>query len=158
VQAYDVSGFASTIDCMVDIRTFPRSDVVTADPDVTAADLASRMDEEGVGSIVITEDDRLVGIVTDRDLTVGVLAAGEDPSSVSAADLMSEDVVTANLDAGIFDVLSRMEEAEVRRVPAVDEDGKVVGIVTFDDFVALFGRELEKLGNIAEAESPSYER
>lgn len=142
---------------MVDIRTFPRGDVVAAERDTTAADLASRMAEEGVGSIVITEDDRPIGIVTDRDLTVEVLAGGEDPSSVTAEDVMSEDPVTADLDAGIFEVLSRMEEAEVRRVPAVDDDGKVVGIVSFDDFVALFGRELEKLGNIAEAESPAYE-
>lgn len=142
---------------MVDIRTFPRGDVVAAERETTAADLASRMAEEGVGSIVITEDDRPIGIVTDRDLTVEVLAGGEDPSSVTAEDVMSEEIVTAALDAGIFDVLSRMEEAEVRRVPAVDDDGKVVGIVSFDDFVALFGRELEKLGNIAEAESPAYE-
>jgi CBS domain-containing protein len=142
---------------MVDIRTFPRGDVVAAGPETTADELASRMDEEGVGSIVITEDDRPVGIVTDRDLAVGVLAAGEDPSSVTAEEVMSEDPVTADLDAGIFEVLSRMEEREVRRVPAIDEDGKVVGIVTFDDFVALFARELEKLGNIAEAESPAYE-
>jgi signal-transduction protein with cAMP-binding, CBS, and nucleotidyltransferase domain len=142
---------------MVDIRTFPRGEVVTAERDTTAADLASRMAEEGVGSIVITEDDQPVGIVTDRDLAVEVLAAGEDPSSVTAEEVMSEDPVTADLDAGIFEVLSRMEEREVRRVPAVDEDGKVVGIVTFDDFVALFARELEKLGNIAEAESPAYE-
>jgi signal-transduction protein with cAMP-binding, CBS, and nucleotidyltransferase domain len=141
---------------MVDIRTFPRSAVVAADPDTTADELASRMAEEGVGSIVVTEDDSPVGIVTDRDLTVEVLATGEDPTSVTAEEVMSEEVVTAELDAGIFDVLSRMEEAEVRRVPAVDEDGKVVGIVSYDDFVALFARELAKLGSIAEAESPAY--
>jgi CBS domain-containing protein len=76
---------------------------------------------------------------------------------VTAEEVMSEEVVTAELDAGIFEVLSRMEEAEVRRVPAVDEDGKVVGIVSFDDFVALFAREFGKLGSIAEAESPAYE-
>ncbi|WP_336343114.1 CBS domain-containing protein [Halalkalicoccus ordinarius] len=142
---------------MVDIRTFPRGEVVAAERDTTAADLASRMAEEGVGSIVITEDDQPIGIVTDRDLTVEVLAGGEDPTSVTAEDVMTEDPVTADLEAGIFEVLSRMEEAAVRRVPAVDDDGKVVGIVSFDDFVALFGRELEKLGNIAEAESPAYE-
>ncbi|WP_336362175.1 CBS domain-containing protein [Halalkalicoccus salilacus] len=141
---------------MVDIRTFPRGDVVTADPDTTASDLASRMAEEGVGSIVIVEDDRPVGIVTDRDLTVEVLAAGEDPSSVTAENVMTEDPVTADAEAGIFEVLSRMEEAEVRRIPAVDEDGAVVAIVSYDDFVALFGREVAKLGSIAEAESPSY--
>jgi CBS domain-containing protein len=69
---------------------------------------------------------------------------------------MTEDPVTADADAGIFEVLSRMEEAEVRRIPAVDEDGTVVAIVSYDDFVALFGREVAKLGTIAEAESPSY--
>lgn len=141
---------------MVDIDTFPRGDVVTADPETTAADLASRMAEEGVGSIVIVDDGRPTGIVTDRDLTLEVLAAEEDPSSVTAADVGSEDVVTVEESAGIFDVLSRMEESEVRRVPAVDEDGQVTALVTYDDFVALFGREVGKLGRVAEAESPSY--
>lgn len=140
----------------MDIDTFPREDVVTADPDATVDDLAARMADEEVGSIVITDDDRPVGIVTDRNLTVEVLAAGADPASVSAEDVMSEDPVTADADDEIFDVLTAMADAEVRRVPAVDENGEIAGIVTFDDFVALFAIELGKLGDIVGAESPPY--
>jgi CBS domain-containing protein len=140
----------------MDIDTFPRSNVVTADPETTATDLAAQMAEEDVGSIVITEDDEPVGIVTDRDLTIEVIASGEDPSSMSAEDVMESAPVTADADAEIFDVLTEMVDAEVRRVPAVDENGEVAGIVTFDDFVVLFGREIQKLADIAEAESPSY--
>jgi signal-transduction protein with cAMP-binding, CBS, and nucleotidyltransferase domain len=140
----------------MDIETFPRNDVVTAEPEATAADLASHMAEENVGSIVITEDGKPTGIVTDRSLTVEVLAGGDDPSTVRAEEVMESDLITADANAEIFDVLEQMVDAEVRRVPAVDENGEVAGIVTFDDFVVLFGRELQKLADIAEAESPSY--
>ncbi len=156
VQAYNVSDLGPTTECMVDIDTFPREDVVTADPDTTVADLASRMAEEGVGSIVITENNQPIGMVTDRNLTVEVLATGEDPSSVSAEEVMTDDPVTADADDEIFDVLTAMADAEVRRVPAVDENGEIAGIVTFDDFVALFALELGKLGDIVAVESPSY--
>lgn len=141
---------------MVEIDTFPREEVVTADPSTTVDDLASRMADEEVGSIVITEDDRPVGIVTDRNLTVEVLATGEDPSSVTTEDVMTDDPVTADADDEIFDILTAMADAEVRRVPAVDENGEITGIVSFDDFVALFAIELGKLGDIVAAESPSY--
>lgn len=142
---------------MVTIDTFPREDVVTADPDTTVADLASRMADETVGSIVITDDDdRPIGIVTDRNLTIEVLAEGQDPSSVVAEDVMTDDPVTADSDAEIFDVLTDMVDAEIRRIPAVDEDGAVTGIVTFDDFIVLLARELDKPAAIVEAESPPY--
>lgn len=140
----------------MDIDTFPREDVVTADPSTTAADLASRMADGDVGSIVITDDNRPVGIVTDRNLTIEVLATGDDPASVSAEDVMVDDPVTADADDEIFDVLTAMSDAEVRRIPAVDENGEITGIVSFDDFVALFALELGKLGDIVGAESPSY--
>jgi CBS domain-containing protein len=141
---------------MPTIRTIVRTEVVTADASTTALELAGLMGEELVGSVVIVEDDRPVGIVTDRDLTLKVIGHERDPERTTAADVMTDAVVTVDVDAGVFDVLSTMAEESIRRAPAVDDSGDLAGIVTFDDFVALLGRELGKLGDIVEAESPPY--
>lgn len=114
------------------------------------------MRRESVGSVVVERDDEPVGIVTDRDLALKVLGPGLDPEETPAGDVMTEDVVTVDAEAGIFEVLTKMSDAAVRRIPAVDADGNLAGIVTFDDFVALLGRELKKLGDIVEVESPPY--
>ena len=70
---------------------------------------------------------------------------------------MTNDPVTVGTDSGIFDVLRAMRDAEVRRIPAVDEAGRLDGIVTFDDFVVLLAREFTHLGDVVEAEIPPYE-
>lgn len=142
---------------MPDIKTIVREDVVTGSSDESVTALAERMDEETVGSIVIVEDDRPQGIVTDRDITIEAVSRGEDPTELTAADVMSEALVTVDADSGIFDVLRTMEEANVRRVPATDADGNLAGIVAFDDFVILLSRELKLLGDVVEAEIPPYE-
>ncbi|ELY55000.1 CBS domain-containing protein [Natronolimnohabitans innermongolicus] len=142
---------------MPQIRTIVREEVVSAAPDEPLTELADRMDEKRVGSVVIVENDEPRGIVTDRDITLEVVSRGEDPASVTADDVMSDDLVTVDADSGIFDVLRAMEDASVRRVPAIDTDGTLAGIVTFDDFVVLLSRELGLLGEIVEAEIPPYE-
>lgn len=142
---------------MPEIKSIVREQVVSASSDTSLADVAQLMDEENVGSVVIVDDDRPQGIVTDRDITINVVVHGDDPTSVTAADVMSEDLVTVETDSGIFDVLRTMEESNVRRIPATDADGNLAGIVTFDDFVILLGRELKLLGNVIEAEIPPYE-
>lgn len=138
------------------VRTIVRTDVVTATPDTPVSEIVTLLDQERVGSVVVVEETWPVGIVTDRDLALKVLGAGLDPEETPAGDVMTEDIVTVDAEAGIFEVLTEMSDATVRRIPAVDADGNLAGIVTFDDFVALLGRELEKLGDIVETESPPY--
>ena len=142
---------------MPEIKTIVREEVVTAAADASVSDLAQRMDEENVGSIVIVENDRPRGIVTDRDIALEAVARGQDPEETAATDVMSDDLVTVDADSGIFDVLRTMAESNVRRVPATDADGNLAGIVSFDDFVILLGRELKLLGDVVEAEIPPYE-
>ena len=142
---------------MPEIKSIVREEVVSASTDTTLTDLAQQMSEAEVGSVVILEDDHPQGIVTDRDIAIEAVAEGEDPASVTAEDVMSEDLATVEADTGIFDVLRTMEEEHVRRVPAVDSDGNLAGIVTFDDFVVLLGREFKLLSDIVEAEIPPYE-
>lgn len=142
---------------MPEIKSVVREQVVSASPDASLTELAELMDDEDVGSVVIVEEEQPQGIVTDRDITIEAVSRGEDPTSVTAADVMSEGLVTVDIDSGIFDVLRTMEDANVRRVPATDADGNLAGIVAFDDFVVLLGRELKLLGDVVEAEIPPYE-
>ncbi|SEP20512.1 CBS domain-containing protein [Halogranum amylolyticum] len=142
---------------MPEIKSIVRETVVSASPETPLTEVAQLMDEETVGSVVIVDDERPRGIVTDRDLAIEVVARGTDASSQTAADVMSDRVETIAVDSGIFDVLRVMADAKVRRVPAVDSDGDLAGIVTFDDFVVLLGRELKLLGEVVEAEIPPYD-
>ncbi len=142
---------------MPEIKSIVREQVVSASPDISITDLAQLMEEENVGSVVIVEEEQPRGIVTDRDITIEVVAHDQDPTSMTAADVMNENLVTVDVESGIFDVIRTMKEASVRRIPAVDPDGNLAGIVAFDDFVILLGRELNLLGDVIEAEIPPYE-
>lgn len=137
------------------ISDIARSGVVTAGPDATAASLAKQLEDNNVGSVVIVEGDAPVGIVTDRDLALAVVAAGRDPGGVTAADLMTEDLVTVEADVGTFDLCSTMCDNAVRRVPVV-EDGALVGIITLDDMLTLLADELQHLATVVAEESPPY--
>ena len=132
-----------------------RSDVVTADPETTVSELAFTMANERVGSVVVTEGDEVVGIVTDRDIALDVLGTGADPEQYVARDVMTPDPLTVEPGDGVMDAVRAMCDASVRRVPVV-EDGRLVGIVTLDDFLVLLAGELSNLAGVVEAESPPY--
>ncbi|MFB6218768.1 MAG: CBS domain-containing protein [Halobacteriaceae archaeon] len=122
--------------------------VETADPDDPVAEIATRMADGGVGSVVVTEDHRPVGIVTDRDLAVRVLAAGADPDGLCAGDVMTADPATARSTAGVLELAAAICEAGVRRMPIVDDGDHIVGIVTLDDLLLLFVEELDELSEV----------
>ena len=137
------------------VATLARTDVVTADPAATISELAFTMANERVGSVVVTEGDSVVGIVTDRDIALDVLGTGADPEAYTARDVMTPDPLTVEADAGVMETVRAMCDGAVRRVPVV-EDGRLVGIVTLDDFLVLLAGELSNLAGVVEAESPPY--
>lgn len=137
------------------VNDLARGDVVTATADASIHDLAFRMDDDDVGSIVITDGDEPVGIVTDRDLTRRVLGEGVDPSGVTASDVMSADLLTVDADAGFYEVATLMSDRGVRRLPVV-EDGDLAGIITFDDITELLADEQEQVADIVRAQRPPY--
>lgn len=138
------------------VEDVARTGVVTAHRDQSAGNLATVMKEEGVGSVIIEDDDRPVGIVTDRDLVMEVLEPRRDPGEVTAGDLMTETPATLRTGDGIFEATEEMEGRSVRRMPVVDDEGAVAGIVTLDDLVVLFTGELANLSSVIQAESPPY--
>lgn len=137
------------------VEDLVRTDPIAATQKASIAEVAALMAEFGVGSVVIEDDGRPVGIVTDRDITIDVTAEGRDPEGVLAEDVMTEDPVTVERDTGVYELIETMAENSVRRMPVV-EDGELYGIVTLDDLDRLLGDEQRKLGQVIEAESPPY--
>ena len=138
------------------VDNLARSDVVTATEDTSIDELASTMGDEDVGSIVITDGDEPVGIVTDRDLTIRVLAGGNDPDDHVAADVMSDELCTIGHDVGFYRATELMSEHGIRRLPVVDEDGNLSGIITADDLNELLADEHEELADVVRAQRPPY--
>jgi CBS domain-containing protein len=136
------------------IRDLARKDVTTIHRDQTAGNLATLLKEAGVGCAVVEDDGRPVGIATDRDLVLEVLAPHRDPRDVTVGEIMTPDPETVHEDAGVFETTERMAEAAVRRIPVVDEVGTLVGIITLDDLLVTFTTELKDLAGVVVAESP----
>jgi CBS domain-containing protein len=132
-----------------------REDVVTTPPDVPINEVATTMRDEVVGSVVVVEDSTPVGLVTDRDLAVRIVADRLDAGRMIAGDVMTGEPVTIGADAGVMELSETMCRESVRRMPVVD-DGTLVGIVTLDDLGVLLTAELGNLAGVVEAESPPY--
>jgi CBS domain-containing protein len=109
------------------------SNPCSIDADKTVAYAAKMMRDEDVGIAPIVEGDRLVGTLTDRDIAIHVVAEGGDPDSTSVSEVMSKDVVTVDPQQSLDEALRLMAKNQVRRLPVVEEDGKLVGVVAQAD-------------------------
>lgn len=131
-------------------------DVITASRDASVKELAQTMLDEELGDLVIAEDDKPVGIVTDRDIALAV-ARYDDLSDLTADDVMTPDPVTIHEDATAVDLPATMAEGRVRRIPVVDDEGTLVGIATLDDVVATAGEMLDDAATVIESQSREFE-
>ena len=104
---------------------------IDADQPVSYA--AKMMKDEDVGLAPIVEGDRLIGTLTDRDITVRVVAEGRDPQTVKVREVASTDVVTVDPQQNLDEALTLMARHQVRRLPVVEEDGRLVGVVAQAD-------------------------
>ncbi len=137
----------------MDLIELAAREVETVEPDCTLLDAARRMVECSVGSLVITEpgSERPIGIVTDRDLVV-LLASGADPKTGTVAPLTERGLETATAGEGCQQAAHRMRKHGIRRLPIVDAEGRLAGIVSLDDLLVLFGRGMADLAIAVEGE------
>jgi CBS domain-containing protein len=119
------------------IREVMTESVVTAEPGTSVREVAELMRERNVGSVVLVEDGKPVGFITDRDLAVSVLADGRDPSD-HAGDHATAPVVTIAAECDVQDAAELMVRHGIRRLPVVDGD-RLRGIVTLDDLAVRTG-------------------
>jgi CBS domain-containing protein len=115
------------------IREVMTSNPCSIDADKSVAYAATMMKEEDVGFAPIVEGDRLVGTVTDRDIAVKVVAEGRDPESTKVREIASTDLVAVDPQQDLDEALRLMARNKVRRLPVVEEDGKLVGVVAQAD-------------------------
>jgi CBS domain-containing protein len=129
-------------------------DVMTPNPitlpvTATAVDAAKKMREEDVGDVVVVEDSRIRGIVTDRDLVVRSLAVGQDPAKTKLGDICSRELTIVCPTDAVADAISLMKDKAIRRLPVV-ENGRPVGIVSLGDLAVERDRH-SALGEISAA-------
>src|SRR5438093_6109780 len=123
------------------------SSVRTASPAQSLTDAAKLMKQEDVGSLPVVDGDRLIGVLTDRDIVVRGIADGSDPHAIQVGDVASRDVVTVRPDDDLDEALRLMAQHQVRRLPVV-EDGHLVGVVATAD-VAFEAKE-KAVGHVVE--------
>jgi len=121
------------------IRDAMTSDPTTVQPATTAQEAARKMKSEDVGSLPIVEGDRLVGVVTDRDLAIRVLAEGKG-GETPVSEIASKDVVTVDPQQSLEEAARLMAQHQIRRLPVCEEDGRLVGIIAQAD-VAQIGHD-----------------
>lgn len=132
------------------IRDIMESDLVTLPSDATAIDAAERMRDNDIGDVIVADRGDLVGIVTDRDLVVRILAEGRDPARTPLAEVCSEEIVGVEPDASLDDAARLMREHAVRRLPVIEAE-EVVGIVSLGD-LAIEKQEASALADISSQE------
>lgn len=110
--------------------------MITIAPQATVYLAAVLMNERKIGSVMIMEDGRLVGIITERDILVRVVAEQRDANATSVGDVMTRDVVCCRLHTDIEEAKSVMKHRRIRHLPVVDESEKVVGLISIGDLNA----------------------
>lgn len=127
-----------------------------AAPQETVLDIARRMNDRNVGALVIVDDDdRAVGIVTDRDITIRVTAQGRDAIALPISEVMTPEPETVSEMTTAREALYAMRAGGFRRLPVVNNQKQVVGIVTLDDLLELFASFLKDVHSVVKAEGPS---
>jgi CBS domain-containing protein len=131
------------------IRNVMKRDVMRLSPSATVADAAKAMRDSNIGTIVVEEQGKLFGLVTDRDIVVRALAEDRDPKSTRLSDTCSKTLVSLTPDDDTDRAVQLMRERSIRRIPVVENE-KIVGIVSLGDLAIERDRQ-SVLGNISAA-------
>jgi CBS domain-containing protein len=129
--------------------------VVTAAPDLSVRQIAQMMEKERVGTVVVTDGSEPIGLLSDRDIALHVLIERLDAEAVQARDLMHTPVVTVPEDTSLGRAARVLRMHAARRLPVVNSDGKVVGMIGSDDLVGLLSGTLSGLTKVIENQRPT---
>ena len=133
------------------IERLAHKEVVTAQADDTLATVVETMADEEVGSVVIVAEDEPTGIISDRK--VAMAAREGDIRERVVEEVMTEDLITAHIDTGMDELIEKMGKEGIRRVPIVDDEGSLAGLVSMDDLLVKLAGELDTLTEIPKTQS-----
>ncbi len=121
--------------------------VVTASRDMTVAEAARLMRAKNVGTVVVVNGRKPIGLLTDRDIAVGVVGQGKDPTTTLMGHVMRKSLTVIRDTAGILDVAKLLGKTGLRRLPVVNKAGAMVGIIALDDVMMLLGNEMAHMAS-----------
>ncbi|HET8577906.1 MAG TPA: CBS domain-containing protein [Methylomirabilota bacterium] len=119
--------------------------VVMVRPDSSVEEAAHLMRARNVGAVVVVEAGRPVGLVTDRDIAVGVVATRKDAAATRIAEVMTKELTVIKEDAGVLEAAKIFGMTAVRRLPVVSREGELIGIISLDDLLILLGTEMGQI-------------
>jgi len=122
--------------------------LTTCTRDAGIREVARLMREEEVGAVLVIENRKPIGIITDRDLVLRGLTSSRDISDLGVDDVMSVAIETASEHDGIYNVIQKMRSGGVRRIPVVNSFGEAIGLLSFDDLFELIADEVVALKDI----------
>ena len=132
------------------IRDVMSQDLVTLPADATVIEASQAMQQRDIGDVLVTDEDRLIGMLTDRDIVARAVAEGHDPAQSKIGDFVTMNLATLMPDSQVSDAVEMMRDTAVRRIPVVEDD-KAVGIVSIGD-LAMQQDERSALADISRAE------
>ncbi|HET7831500.1 MAG TPA: CBS domain-containing protein [Gallionella sp.] len=127
-------------------------EVVVASRDTSVLEAAQLMRQHHVGALVVADATdgkrKPVGLITDRDLVVEVMAPQVNPTSITVGDIMLQELSSIQENSGVFEAVQFMRAKGVRRLPVVDKQGWLIGIVSMDDLLALLAEEMNEMAGV----------
>jgi CBS domain-containing protein len=128
------------------------------EPGATLQQAARRMRELDVGPLPVCDNDRLAGMITDRDITVRAVAEGKDPTTTAVREAMSEDIIFCFEDQDLEEAASLMEEKQIRRLAVLNRDKRLVGILSLGDLAVECGDRAKAGEILQEVSEPAVPR
>ncbi|WP_235868812.1 CBS domain-containing protein [Meridianimarinicoccus zhengii] len=113
-----------------------------ASADTPVSEVARMMQKDDIGAIPVGKDDKLIGMITDRDIALRVVAAGRDPVKTTAEEIMTKGIVYCRTTETVEDAIHLMDQKKIRRLPVIDENKRLVGMLSLGDVSHAVSREL----------------
>lgn len=113
-----------------------------ASADTPVSELAKMMAKDDIGAIPVGKDDKLIGMVTDRDIALRVVAEGRDPAETRAEEVMTKGIVYCRTTESVEDAIHLMDQKKIRRLPVIDDNKRLVGMLSLGDVSHAVSREL----------------
>jgi len=136
------------------VRDIMKREIVVVDPNISAREASKIMAKYEIGSLIVVEDNKPVGILTERDI-LNLVAKNEDLDEVKVEDVMSKDLITIEPDKKIEDAVDLMVKHKIKRLPVVEND-KIVGIVTTSDIIVAEPKLVEAIASLISLKIPGY--
>jgi len=134
------------------LKAFMTKEITALPSTATVLDAAKFMTDMNVGSIIVTDNNRPRGLVTDRDVVAKVIAQGKDSRSIKIGEIMVSPVVTISEDKDIIDATQIMSAHGIRRLPVTGSNGKLAGVISLDDVLLVLGKEMQNIATTLKKE------